>query len=406
MNVLLGVTGCIGAYKAAEVLRGLQKAGAAVRVVMTRHATEFVRPLTFEALSGRPVIVGMFDRPDYATIEHISVAREADLLLVAPATANIIAKFAHGIADDFLSTVYLSNANPTLIAPAMNVEMWNHPATQANIETLRKRGALFVDPGVGYQACGELGVGRLAEPEEIVRRSLEILKSRIEHLKSQDFLAEHVIITAGPTVEDLDPVRFISNRSSGKMGYAMAEAARDRGARVTLISGPVRLPPPTGLETVNVRSAREMYDAVMSRIGDATVFIGCAAVADFRPAERSEQKIKKQGRKTMAIELEATEDIIGAVGAGPHRRDRIVVGFAAESQSIREYAETKLREKGLDLIVANDITRMDAGFEVETNAATIIKRDGSQIDLPLQSKRELADRILDEIILLRQNRID
>jgi phosphopantothenoylcysteine decarboxylase/phosphopantothenate--cysteine ligase len=190
------------------------------------------------------------------------------------------------------------------------------------------------------------------------------------------------------------------------MGYAMAEAARDRGARVTLISGPVRLPPPTGLETVNVRSAREMYDAVMSRIGDATVFIGCAAVADFRPAERSEQKIKKQGRKTMAIELEATEDIIGAVGAGPHRRDRIVVGFAAESQSIREYAETKLREKGLDLIVANDITRMDAGFEVETNAATIIKRDGSQIDLPLQSKRELADRILDEIILLRQNRID
>ncbi|MCI0336740.1 MAG: bifunctional phosphopantothenoylcysteine decarboxylase/phosphopantothenate--cysteine ligase CoaBC [Acidobacteria bacterium] len=419
MKILLGVTGCIGAYKAAEVLRGLQKAGAQVRVVMTRHATEFMRPLTFEALSGQPVIVEMFDRPNYSTIEHITVAREADLLLVAPATANIIAKFAHGMADDFLSTVYLSNTNPVLIAPAMNVEMWNHPTTQANIEILRKLGVMFVDPGEGYQACGEVGVGRLAEPEEIVQRALEILQMRGEdsglpvsekpqdpesafyNAQSEDFLGEHVMITAGPTVEDLDPVRFITNRSSGKMGYAMAEAARDRGASVTLISGPVRLQPPAGIEPVIVRSAKEMYEAVMSRLADITVFIGCAAVADFRAAKSSPQKIKKQGRKAITIELEETEDIIKAVGAYPNHNGRIVVGFAAESQSLLENAEKKLREKRLDLVVANDITQIDAGFDVETNAATIIKRDGSRIELPLQGKREMADRVLDEIASLR-----
>src|SRR5215475_9999538 len=271
MKVLLGVTGCIGAYKAAEILRGLQRRGVQIRVVMTRHATEFVRPLTFEALSGQPVIVEMFDRPNYATIEHIAVAREADLLLVAPATANIIAKFAHGVADDFLSTVYLSNTNPVLIAPAMNVEMWNHEATRANIKTLRDRGVSFVEPGVGYQACGEVGMGRLAEPEEIVERAFEILRnpqSRSPESRSKDFAGESVTVTAGPTVEDLDPVRFIANRSSGRMGYAMAEAARDRGARVTLISGPVTLPPPENVETVNVRSTGEMFEAVMSRLHD------------------------------------------------------------------------------------------------------------------------------------------
>jgi phosphopantothenoylcysteine decarboxylase/phosphopantothenate--cysteine ligase len=397
MKVLLGVTGCIGAYKAAEILRGLQRRGVQIRVVMTRHATEFVRPLTFEALSGRPVIVEMFDRPNYATIEHIAVAREADLLLVAPATANIIAKFAHGLADDFLSTVYLSNTNPVLIAPAMNVEMWNHAATRANIKILRERGVSFVEPGVGYQACGEVGMGRLAEPEEIVESALEILKSRVSELKSLDFAGEHVMVTAGPTVEDLDPVRFITNRSSGRMGYSMAEAARDRGARVTLISGPVDLPPPENVETVSVRSTREMFEAVMSRLHDVTVFIGSAAVADFRPARRAEQKIKKEGRKTITVELEETEDIIAAVGAAPNRERRVVAGFAAESQSLLEYAERKLREKGLDLIVANDITRADAGFGAENNAATILKRDGSRVELPLQSKRALADRTLDEI---------
>lgn len=399
MKILLGVTGCIGAYKAAEILRGLQKRGAEVRVIMTRNATEFVRPLTFEALSGRPVIVEMFDRPDYAAIEHISAAREADLFLVAPATANILARFAHGIADDFLTTVYLSNTNPVLIAPAMNVEMWNHPATQANLRTLRDRGVLFVEPGVGYQACGEVGVGRLAEPEEIVEQAMAILSGAAPASRPGDFAGRQVLITAGPTVEDLDPVRFITNRSSGKMGYALAEAARDRGARVTLVSGPTKLSPPANVETLQVRSTREMYEAVMSRVADASVFIGCAAVADFRPVARAEQKIKKDGRKTITLELEETEDIIAAVGADPNRNGRLVVGFAAESQTLLEYAERKLREKGMDLIVANDILRTDAGFDTDANAATILGRDGRRIPLPLQSKREMADRILDEILI-------
>ena len=409
MKVLLGVTGCIGAYKAAEILRGLQRAGVEVRVVMTRHATEFVRPLTFEALSGQPVISEMFARPDYAAIEHISVAREADLLLVAPATANIIAKFAHGLADDFLSTLYLSNTNPVLIAPAMNVEMWNHPATQANLVTLRARGVEFVEPDSGYQACGEIGVGRLAEPEEIVKRALALAKkinppSSILHPQSSDLAGEQVLVTAGPTVEDLDPVRYLTNHSSGRMGYAVAEAARDRGARVTLVSGPTKLSPPAGIEVIAVRSTAEMYEAVMSRHASATIFIGSAAVSDFRPTKRATQKIKKQGRARLTLELEATEDIIGTVAAAPNHNQRIVVGFAAESESLMEHAEQKLREKKLDLIVVNDITRSDAGFDVETNTATIIRRDGSRVELPLQSKRALAERLLDEIVSLRRAR--
>ncbi|HMV46363.1 MAG TPA: bifunctional phosphopantothenoylcysteine decarboxylase/phosphopantothenate--cysteine ligase CoaBC [Blastocatellia bacterium] len=403
MNVLLGVTGCIGAYKAAEVLRVLQKAGARVRVVMTKHATEFISPATFEALSGSAVITGMFEQTDHTSIQHIAAARESDLLLVAPATANILAKFAHGIADDFLSTLYLSNTNPVLIAPAMNVEMWNHPATQANLKTLRERGNYFVEPGVGYQACGEIGVGRLAEPEEIVAATLRLLSAR--NPQSKDFAAEHVLITAGPTVEDLDPVRFITNRSSGKMGYAMAEAARDRGARVTLISGPTKLAAPAGIETVQVRSTRDMFEAVMNRLPDATIFIGCAAVADFRPAARAEHKIKKQGRANITLELEPTEDIIAAVAAAPNRNSRIVAGFAAESQTLLDYAEKKLREKGLDLIVANDIKRTDAGFDVDTNLATILKRDGRRVELPLQNKRAMADRVLDEILRLKPEKV-
>ena len=396
MKILLGVTGCIGAYKAAEVLRGLQQAGAAVRVVMTRHAAEFVRPLTFEALSGEPVITEMFDRPDYAEIEHITAARAVDLLLVAPATANILAKFAHGVADDFLSTLYLSNTNPVLVAPAMNVEMWNHPATQANLAVLRARGVEFIDPEAGYQACGEVGVGRLAEVGRIVARAVELAAGR-----PADLAGESVLVTAGPTVEDLDPVRYLSNRSSGRMGYAVAAAARARGARVTLVTGPTRLEPPAGVETVRVRSTREMYEAVLGRVAGATVFIGCAAVSDYRPAARSAQKIKKRGRRQLTLELETTEDIIGAVGGAPDRDGRIVAGFAAESESLAEHAERKLREKGMDLIVANDITRADAGFDVETNAATIIGRDGSRLELPLQSKRALADQLLDEILRVR-----
>jgi phosphopantothenoylcysteine decarboxylase/phosphopantothenate--cysteine ligase len=399
MRILLGVTGCIGAYKAAEVLRGLQRAGADVRVIMTRHATEFVRPLTFEALSGKPVIAEMFERPDYAEIEHISVAREADILLIAPATANTLAKFAHGIADDFLSTVYLSNTNPVLIAPAMNVEMWRHPATQANISILRARGDEFIDPDEGYQACGEVGVGRLAEVETIVARTLEAVQRRLT--TSKDLQGERVLITAGPTVEDLDPVRFITNRSSGRMGYAIAEAARDRGAQVTLVSGPTRLTPPGDVETISVRSTAQMYEAVMSRLSDVSIFVGCAAVADFRPVARAPQKIKKRGAERLTIELEPTEDIIGAVGADPQRNGRIIAGFAAESEALLAHAEKKMRAKKMDLIVANDITRTDAGFDVETNAATIIRRDGSRAELSLQSKREIADRLLDEIAALR-----
>lgn len=398
MRVLLGITGCIGAYKAAEVLRGLQRAGVAVRVVMTRNATEFVQPLTFEALSGQPVIVGMYDRPDYATIEHIALAREADLLLVAPATANVIARFAQGLADDFLSTVFLSNTNPVLLAPAMNVEMWNHPATQANLETLRRRGVEIIEPGIGYQACGEVGAGRLAEPEEIVRRTLERL--RLDEGRERDLSSQHILITAGPTIEDLDPARYLTNRSSGRMGYALAAAAAARGARVTLVSGPVRISPPAGVELRSVRSGREMYEAVMASLEAATIFIGAAAVADFRPVRRADQKIKKAGRTRLTIEFEATEDIIGAVAvaAAPGRERRLVVGFAAESQAVNEYAVTKIREKSLDMIVANDITAPGAGFDVETNAATIIDRHGRSVELPLQSKREMADRILDEIL--------
>ncbi len=400
MKVLLGVTGCIGAYKAAEVLRGLQKAGATVRVIMTRSATEFVQPLTFEALSGQPVIVEMYDRPNYAVIEHIAVAREADLLLIAPATANVLAKFAHGLADDFLSTVYLSNTNPVLIAPAMNVEMWSHPATQSNLQILRERGVHLVDPGSGYQACGEVGVGRLAEPEDIVQRAIELL-SKLQSSSSNDLRGEHIIITAGPTVEDLDPVRFITNRSSGKMGYALAEAAQARGATVTLISGPTKLQPPKAVEFVAVRSTREMYDAVTGKMNDSTVFIGCAAVADYRPATRAEQKLKKNGRQGITLELEATEDIIAAVGAALNENNRIVIGFAAESEALLRNAAQKLSSKNLDFIVANDITRNDAGFDVETNIATILRRDGTQLELPLQSKRVLADAVLDEIVKMR-----
>lgn len=394
MSVLLGVSGCIGAYKAVEILRGLQRSGVAVRVVMTRSATEFVRPLTFEALSGRPVVVGMYERPDYATIEHIALVREARLLLVAPATANLLGKFAHGIADDFLTTAYLSNTNPVLIAPAMNVEMWNHPATQENLRRLRERGDRIVEPGSGYQACGEVGVGRLAEPEEIVGRALELLRGEV----AADLAGVHVMVTAGPTVEDLDPVRFLTNRSSGRMGYALAEAARDRGARVTLVTGPVVLDAPYGMEVVRVRSTRSMYEAVIARLEPQTVFIGAAAVADFRPVECSAEKIKKLGRRHLTIELETTEDIIGSVAAAPGREQRFVVGFAAESQSVISYAQNKLREKGLDLIVANDITAPGAGFDVETNAATLIARDGSRVELPLQSKRAMADRILDRVV--------
>jgi len=401
MRVLLGVTGCIGAYKAAEILRGLQRENVDVQVIMTRHASEFVQPLTFEALSGHKVITQMFDRPDFSEIEHIKVARDADLLLVAPATANIIAKFAHGIADDFLTTVYLSNTNSVLIAPAMNVEMWRHAATQQNLAILKSRGVNIIDPDDGYQACGEVGVGRLAEPEYIVSRVLALLRSSGF---AKDLANDTVLVTAGPTIEDLDPVRFLTNRSSGKMGYAVAEAARDRGARVTLVSGPTQLSPLNGVDTIHVRSASQMHDAVIKRLSDSTVFVGCAAVADFRPAEPSTQKIKKQGKGHITIELEPTEDIIGDVAKVAHGNGLVVVGFAAESEKLIANAEAKLKSKNLDLIVANDISRSGSGFDVDENAVTIISRDGEKVDVPFASKRVIADRILDEVVKRRRDR--
>jgi phosphopantothenoylcysteine decarboxylase/phosphopantothenate--cysteine ligase len=284
----------------------------------------------------------------------------------------------------------------------MNVEMWQHPATQANLEILKQRGVTIIEPGVGYQACGEIGAGRLAEPEVIVARLMAFFGNPQSAIRNpQSLKGEHLLITAGPTVEDLDPVRFITNRSSGKMGYALAEAAHERGARVTLVSGPVRLASPAGVETVNVRSTREMYDAVLARLNDATAFIGCAAVADFRPAQKADHKIKKLGRANLTLELETTEDIIATVGERSKDTSRIVIGFAAESQELLDYAERKLREKGMHAIVANDITRTDAGFDVETNAATILRRDGTRVELPLQSKRDLAEYVLNEILRCR-----
>jgi len=394
MNVALGVTGCIAAYKAVEILRGLQKRGASVRVVMTRHATEFVTPLTFQSISGSPVITEMFAPTDDPEIKHIQLAQSIDLLLVAPATANTLAKFANGIADDFLSTLYISTTAPVLVAPAMNVEMWAHPATQENVRRLRERGLEFVDPEEGYLACRTVGAGRLAEPDEIVRRALSLMGS---NGGAADLSGERVLITAGPTQEALDPVRFLTNRSSGKMGYAVAEAAIARGAEVTLISGPVSLTPPRGAITISVKSASEMHRAVMDNLEHSTMVVMTAAVADYRPASVGQQKIKKNGGG-IAIELEPTDDILSAVCR--ERANRIVIGFAAETEHVIENARKKLAAKGADLIVANDVSAADSGFDVETNRIALVASDGV-IELPLMSKREAADRILDAALKLR-----
>jgi len=394
MNVALGVTGCIAAYKAVEILRGLQKRGASVSVVMTRHATEFVTPLTFQSISGSPVITEMFAPTDDPEIKHIQLAQSIDLLLVAPATANTLAKFANGIADDFLSTVYISTTAPVLVAPAMNVEMWAHPATQENVRRLRERGVEFVDPEEGYLACRTVGAGRLAEPDEIVRRALALMGSKGG---AADLAGERVLITAGPTQEALDPVRFLTNRSSGKMGYAVAEAAMARGAEVTLISGPVSLTPPRGAITISVKSASEMHRAVMDNLEDATMVVMAAAVSDYRPATVSQQKIKKNGGG-IAIDLEPTDDILAAVCR--ERANRIVIGFAAETEHVIENARKKLAAKGADMIVANDVSAADSGFDVETNRIALVAADGV-IELPLMSKREASDRILDAALKLR-----
>ncbi|HYP25797.1 MAG TPA: bifunctional phosphopantothenoylcysteine decarboxylase/phosphopantothenate--cysteine ligase CoaBC [Blastocatellia bacterium] len=410
MKIALGVTGCIAAYKAVEVMRGLQKRGAAVQVVMTSSATQFVGPLTFQAISGYPVISSMFAPTDDPEIKHIQIAQSVDLLLVAPATANLLAKFAHGIADDFLSTLYISATAPVLVAPAMNVEMWGHPATQENVRRLKERGVHFVDPGEGYLACRTVGAGRLAEPEEIVSKAIEIVEGRktagaepggpaatardsfVAQVAqyNRDLAGEHVLITAGPTYEAIDPVRGVTNRSSGKMGYAIAEAAAARGARVTLVSGPVSLEPPRGVSTIRVRSAYEMYSEVMAHLPSSTMVVMAAAVADYRPVRVAGQKIKKSGEK-FTLEMERTEDILSAASGA--RGSQVLVGFAAETENVIENAVKKLREKGCDLIVANDVSAADSGFDVETNRVTLVTGDGAQ-EIPLVRKREAADIIL------------
>lgn len=397
-HVTLGVTGCIGAYKAVLILRGLQNAGVDVEVVMTKHATEFVKPLTFQAISGRPVVTDQWNRDEDRDILHIALPQRTDLLLVAPATANCLAKFAHGIADDFLTTMYLASTRPLLVAPAMNVEMWRHPATRENVARLRARGATVVEPGSGFLACGMVGEGRLAEPEDIVARALELLNLQ----KRTDFAEEHVLVTAGPTVEDLDPVRFLTNRSSGKMGYAVAEAARDRGARVTLVTGPTRLDAPAGMEVVPVRSTRQMYDAVLNTLKSATVVVKSAAVCDFRPAQVADGKIKKDGNR-LRLELEPTEDILAEVGR--LKGDRVVVGFAAETDADPDQAVAKLKRKNADLLVLNDVTQPDAGFDTDTNRVTIFTSRGGKREFPLMSKREVADAILDEVSLWKKDRL-
>jgi phosphopantothenoylcysteine decarboxylase/phosphopantothenate--cysteine ligase len=391
-TVVLGVTGCIGAYKSCEVLRELQKRSVDVHVVMTEAATRFVTPMTMEALSRHPVFVDQWALGEQGDIRHISLADAADLLLVAPATANTVGKFARGIADDALSTLYTATRAPVLLAPAMNVNMFGHPAVVENLDILRARGVGIVEPGSGYLACGWLGKGRLAEVEDIVAAAMRALNRRT------DFEGETVLVTAGPTVEDIDPVRFVSNRSSGRMGYRIAEAARDRGARVVLISGPTSLPTPEGLEFVAVRSAEDMARAVDQHAA-ATVVIMAAAVSDYRPAVTSPTKVKK-GDGPTSLELVRTPDILR--GLGENKGRRTLVGFAAETEDVVRNGRRKLALKHLDLLVANDVGRADAGFASDQNAAVLLDAEGGQEDVPLTSKRLLAERILDRVVAFRR----
>lgn len=411
----LGVTGGIAAYKAIEVMRSLQKSGCEVSVAMTRHATEFIRPLTFRALTDGHVIVDDYDPANPDPIAHINFSQNIDLLLIVPATANIIAKFANGIADDFLSSTYLASTAPVMIAPAMNVTMWEQAATRRNIEQLRADGVWFVEPVAGELACKTVGTGKLEDVENIVRQALDVLtaetrrrgddaeKSRCLGVSAveTDLAGEKVLITVGGTREAIDPVRFISNHSSGKMGFAVAEAAAARGADVTIVAGVTTVEPPSGVEVVRGVSAREMFDAVMTRLPDATVFIGAAAVADYAPANAADAKIKKEGRDSMTLELKKTPDILSEVSK--RRPDgQLVIGFAAETNDVVTYAKVKMGKKDLDMVVANDITEKGAGFNTDTNIATILTRSGGEIELPLMSKREMADKILDEIVKLRK----
>ena len=388
--IAVGVCGGIGAYKSVEVVRGLQKLGHDVVAVMTRSARQFVGELTFEAITRHRVLKSQFEPGANADIEHIALASSIDLLIVAPATANILGKFANGIADDFLTSLYLATKAPVLVAPAMNTNMLEHAAVQRNLAVLAERGTYFVEPGAGYLACGWIGKGRLAEPADIVGAAEQLLTP------SGPLRGKTVIVTAGPTREAIDPVRFLGNRSSGKMGYALASAARSRGANVVLVSGPTDLQPPAGVELIRVTTAAEMRDAVVPRAARADVVIMAAAVADYAPSDASRQKIHKDS-DTLTLSLVRTPDILAELGrqrAGAERP--LLVGFAAETTDVVESARRKQREKQVDLVVANDVSRTDAGFEVDTNEVTLISADGEET-LPLQPKSAIAAQVVQRI---------
>ena len=390
MNIILGVGGGIAAYKSAELARLLMQDGHQVQVIMTAAGQEFVRPLTFAALTGRKVLTDIFDID--SAIEHISVAEQNELLVIAPATGDLMAKLANGLAGDFLTSLYLAFTGTVVLAPAMNVNMWQHPATQANLEMLRQRGHHIVEPGSGYLACGMTGPGRLAEPETIVEAIRNIVRKR------RDFEGETVLITAGPTQEPIDPVRYISNRSSGKMGYALAEAAAGRGAQVILVSGPVHLAAPRGVEVIPVRTAVEMRAAVFENLDRAGIVIKSAAVADFHLSKVPEQKIKKTAAR-MSLELDPTPDILAELGR--KKGDRLLIGFAAETQNLQQETRRKLESKNCDMVVGNLVGIPETGFESDQNEVVLALSTGETIALPRASKREIAGRIFDEILKLR-----
>jgi phosphopantothenoylcysteine decarboxylase/phosphopantothenate--cysteine ligase len=394
MKVLLAVGGGIAAYKSAELARLLMQQGHQVQVVMTRAAEEFVRPLTFAALTGRKVLTNLFAIE--SAIQHIAVAQDHELLVIAPATADLMAKLAHGLADDFLTTLYLAFTGPVILAPAMNVNMWQHPATRANLATLVGRGHTIVEPDSGYLACGMTGPGRLADPAIIAAA----IASAIERPAPprRDLAGETVLITAGPTQEPLDPVRYISNRSSGKMGYALAEAAAARGARVVLISGPVHLPPPHGVEVVGVHTAVEMRDQVMEHLPGADIVIKAAAVADFHLSKVPDRKVKKSAAR-ISLELDPTPDILAELGR--KKGNFLLVGFAAETENLQQESRRKLESKNCDMVVGNLVGTGDLGFESDENEVVLTMRTGETIAVPRASKRVIADRILDEVLQLR-----
>ncbi len=394
--VVLGVTGGIAAYKACELTSRLRKAGAQVYVIMTKNACQFVAPLTFETLSNHPVATDTFARPETWEVEHVALAKRADVFVIAPATANILAKMACGLADDMLSTTVLATRAPVLVAPAMNTGMWDNPATQENVERLQQRGVHFIGPEGGFLACGDTGAGRMSEPKDIFDAIEKLLAMQ------QDLAGLSVLVTAGPTQERLDPVRFITNRSSGKMGYAIAAAAAARGASVTLVTGPTSLPIPQGVNAVRILSTQELYDQMLALCPKMDVVIQAAAPADFTPETVADQKIKKQGNEPLVIRLTQTPDVATAVGK-TKKEGQTLVGFAAETNDVLQNAQKKLAKKNLDLIVANDVTAPGAGFDVDTNIVTFVTQDGLE-KLPKMKKAEVADALLDRILRAREGK--